>query len=133
MFLPSMPLWWYMHCGQWTSFANVDNYRLVRGASLAHAVKINLVKMVEHVLTVWMVPLCPCDSGVRGERCQSGIEERAGNFCHHWALYEKAHVSYHCNCTEGMRPEENTENTTSRQHALSLWNVRLAERIGIVL
>ncbi|OWK00511.1 hypothetical protein Celaphus_00019469, partial [Cervus elaphus hippelaphus] len=44
----------------------------------------------------------------RGERCQSGIEECAGNFCHHWALYEKGHVSYHCDCTQGVRPEENT-------------------------
>ena len=38
-----------------TSFASVEDYILVRGASLVHTAKMSPVKMVEHVLTVWMV------------------------------------------------------------------------------
>ena len=57
--------------------------------------------MVEHVLTVWMVLFCPCDSGFMGERCQSDIEECAGNFCHNLALCENAHGSYYCNWAQG--------------------------------
>ena len=60
-----MPIWWYMHCGQWTLFAN---YLLVRAASLVHAAKMNPVKMVEHVLTVWMVPFVSVIQ-VLGEKC----------------------------------------------------------------
>lgn len=55
VFLHSMSLWWYMHCGQCTLFANVDNYVLVGGASLLQAAKMNPVKIVECVLTVRMV------------------------------------------------------------------------------
>jgi hypothetical protein len=38
-----------------TLFANVEDYIPVRDASLVHTAKMNPVKMVEHVLTVWTV------------------------------------------------------------------------------
>ncbi|TEA26446.1 hypothetical protein DBR06_SOUSAS11310033, partial [Sousa chinensis] len=47
--------------------------------------------------------VCQCDSGFRGEMCQSDIDECARNFCHNRALCENTHGSYHCNCIHEYR------------------------------
>lgn len=47
--------------------------------------------------------VCYCDLGVRGERCQSDIDECVGNFCCDRFFCEIVYGFYYCNCSREYR------------------------------
>lgn len=65
-------------------------------------------------------------------RCQSDIDECAGNPCRNGALCENTHGSYHCNCSHEYRGKH-CEDAAPNQYVSTPWNIGLAEGIGIIV
>lgn len=65
-------------------------------------------------------------------RCQSDIDECAGNPCRNGALCENTHGSYHCNCSQEYRGKH-CEDATPNHYVSTPWNIGLAEGIGIIV